>query len=291
MILDNLSLKTKSILPLTLMAALFGGVVALSASTMSEVTSRYGLLSTRTMPAATAVLRFNRGTALMVVDGLLLQSYECTKGDAAKCSAADKSEREHETATRGYIDQAVALDPSRSVEFANYRQRFEQIATDIKSSLAGGLLDDHASSVAMNDVAARLLVFTTDVTAGNNKINDANAQMVKDLTAASDFTFWLMIGLGALAVVLGAAVSMWISVAKISRPAAGFGAVDAEPGGRRPDGGGAGSAAIGRDRRDGADRAGVQGERVADGRDGSRDRGRPCRGGGNTGPRGGRQGP
>ena len=75
----------------------------------------------------------------------------------------------------------------------------------------------------MADVAARLLVFTADVTAGNNKTNDANTQTVKDLTVASDRTFWMMIGLGVFAVILGVAGSVWISVTKISRPLVGLG--------------------------------------------------------------------
>ena len=224
-ILDNLKLKTKSILPLTLMAVLFGSVIAMSAGTMSEVSSRYAALETHMGPAATAVLRFNRTTALMVIDGLLIQSYECTQGDAAKCAAAEALAREHETTARGNIDQAGSLDPSRLSEFDAYRKRFEQMATGIKAAIAGGLRDDHASALAMNDVAAQLALFTTDVTAGNNKINDSNNQTVKELTAASDHTFWMTIGLGVLAVVLGAAVSVWISVMKISRPLVGLGHV------------------------------------------------------------------
>ena len=222
-ILDNLKLKTKSMLPLALMAALFAGVVALSASTMSEVSSRYATLTEQTGPAATFVLRFNRTTALMVIDGLLVQSYECTKGDAARCAAAESSALAHETTARKNIDDAGSLDPSRTAELNAYKQRFEQIAADTKSAIGARLRDDHASGPAMADVAARLLVFTADVTAGNNKTNDANTQTVKDLTVASDRTFWMMIGLGVFAVILGVAGSVWISVTKISRPLVGLG--------------------------------------------------------------------
>ena len=218
MILDNLKLKTKSILPLALMASLFAGVVAMSANTMSEVSSRYVTLTAQTFPAATFVLRFNRTTALMVIDGLLVQSYECTKLDAPKCAAAVATAGGHEATARQNIAQAASLAPSRMVEFNAYKQRFEQIVSDTKSAIAGGLRDDHASGLAMNDIAAQLLVFSTDVTAGNNKVNDANIQTVKDLTAASDRTFWMMIGLGTVAVLLGVSISVWISVAKISRP-------------------------------------------------------------------------
>jgi methyl-accepting chemotaxis protein len=217
-ILDNLKLKTKSMLPLVLMAALFAGVIAMSASTMSKVSSSYVKLTTQSSPAATAVLRFNRTAALMVIDGLLVQSYECTQGDAAKCTAAVAEAHVHETTAREYLGQAGSLDPSRLAEFSTYKQIFDQMVADMKPAMAGGLRDDHASALAMNEIAARLLVFTTDVTAGNNKVNDANAQTVKDLTAASESTFWMMIGLGALAVLLGVSVSVWVSVAKISRP-------------------------------------------------------------------------
>ena len=216
--LDNLKLKTKAMLPLALMAALFAGVIAMSAITMSEVSARYAALETHTSPAVIAVLRFSRTTALLVIDGLLAQSYECTRGDAAKCVAAEASARGHETTARGYIDQADSLDPSRLSEFDAYRKRFEQMATDMKAAIASRLRDDQASVLAMNDIAARLAIFITDVTAGNNKINDSNTQAVKELTAASGRTFWMMIGLGVLAVVVGAVVSVWISVTKISRP-------------------------------------------------------------------------
>ena len=50
MILDNLKLKTKSMLPLALMAALFAGVVAMSATTISDVSSRYARLMTQNEP-------------------------------------------------------------------------------------------------------------------------------------------------------------------------------------------------------------------------------------------------
>ena len=218
MILANLKLKTKSMLPLALMAALFAGVIAMSASTMSDVSSRYAKLTSQTSPAALSALRFNRTMSLMVVDGLLLQSYECTHGDAEKCTAAEASAHAHETMAREQIDKAASLDPSRLAEFSTYKQHFEQMVVDMKSAMAGGLRDDPASRLAMNDIAARLLVFTTDLNTGNNKINDSNAQTVKDLTTASESTLWMMIGLGALAVLLGVSVSVWISVAKISRP-------------------------------------------------------------------------
>jgi methyl-accepting chemotaxis protein len=191
-ILDNLKLKTKSMLPLVLMAALFAGVIAMSASTMSKVSSSYVKLTTQSSPAATAVLRFNRTAALMVIDGLLVQSYECTQGDAAKCIAAVAEAHVHETTAREYLGQAGSLDPSRLAEFSTYKQIFDQMVADMKPAMAGGLRDDHASALAMNEIAARLLVFTTDVTAGNNKVNDANAQTVKDLTAASESTFWMI---------------------------------------------------------------------------------------------------
>ena len=218
MILDNLKLKTKSTLPLVLMAALFAGVIAMSASTMSKVSSNYVKLTTQTSPGALFALRFNRTTALMVVDGLLIQSYECTKADTAKCAAVDAAERTHETMAREQIDKAASLDPSRLAEFSAYKQSFEQMVVSIKSAIAGGLRDDPSSRLTMNDIAVNLQIFTNDLNAGNNKINDANAQMVKDLTAESNSTLWMMIGLGALAVLLGVSISVWISVAKISRP-------------------------------------------------------------------------
>ena len=225
MFLDNLKLKTKSMLPLALMAVLFAGVVAISASTMSKVSSGYATLTTHTGPGTTAILRFNRATALMVMDGLLIQSYECTKGDAAKCVAAAAAAGVQETAARAYLKDAGSLDASRTAEFDTYKKQFDQVVADMKPAIDGGLRDDHASSLVMNDIAAQLQVFSADLTTGNNKINDANAQTVKDLTAASDTTFWLMIGLGTLAVVIGIAVSVWISVTKISRPLQGLGRV------------------------------------------------------------------
>lgn len=222
---DNLSLKAKSIIPLALTATMFAGVIGLSASTMSRVSERYAALTTQSGPGATAVLRANRTLALLAVDGLLIQALDCTKADAAKCAAALKSAELHEATVRQNIEQAVSLDPARYAEFGGYKQRFEQFFTELKPVIAGGMADDHTTGQAMNEIAAKLMSFTTELTASNNKTNDRNQATATELNAASASDLWMMIGLASAAVALGGAVSLWMSVVKVSRPLEGLGAV------------------------------------------------------------------
>jgi methyl-accepting chemotaxis protein len=222
--LDNLSLKAKSIIPLALTATLFAGVVGLSARSVSEVADRYVDLTTKSAPGVIAVLRATRTVALLTVDGLLLQSLECSKADAARCDAVLKAAQVHETLARGFFDEAIDVDPSRRTEFDGYKQLLGQFLADLKPALAGGMVDDPATGAAMNRLAAKLMIFTADIAESNKRAEDRNQVAVTELVAASARNLWMMIGLAALAVAFGVAVSLWMSVVKVSRPLQGLAA-------------------------------------------------------------------
>jgi methyl-accepting chemotaxis protein len=223
--LDNLKLTTKAMVPLALMASMFVGILVMAGASMSDVSARYGQLSLKSNPSLIALVRFNRAGLELAVNAFRMDSYHCTKGDAAQCVAMATRAQEAENAARGFIDQAIALDPAHASELGTFRSNFEKLASDFKPVIAAALLDDDSNTPILQALTERHANLGAGLALFVNKIATANAQTATDLDAAAAHDMWMMIGLGCTAVLLGVAVTAWISISKISRPLVNLGAV------------------------------------------------------------------
>ncbi len=216
--MNNLSVKTKSVIPLLLMAGLFIGVIAKSANTMLQMSSRYSAITLSSAPAVLNIARFTRSLTNLSVDALLLASYKCTEGDASKCQSLLVQVQQEEAYARRLLDVARTADPSRQPEIADYDKFLDHALAELKPLLDAGMRDDAAVGPGISAFTLEMKEFMTATTAANQTITDRDDRVSKELQQDAAGNLWLVICVGLVAVSIGAGFTVWVAVVKISQP-------------------------------------------------------------------------
>jgi methyl-accepting chemotaxis protein len=233
MTFDDLKLTTKSLIPLGVTSLLFLAVTALGAHRVTSLTESYDYLVERSDAAVIRMLRSNR--ALTEIGYAMHQMI-----------AHDSQSRLHRTARQefesagpridGLMKEAAQFDPPRAGTTEGYRTRIAAVveranavmadvadapALDGGARLQPGELDRLARVVkALAPVDAEIAAINSEMRSYYGEVIAENQRKGQELARQADQTIMLMLAIGAIAVVIGAAFTLFVSGRKIGRPIA-----------------------------------------------------------------------
>jgi methyl-accepting chemotaxis protein len=228
---DDLRLRTKSLVPIALMAILMLAIAGLGSAKLVGTSREASEIIEKRDVAVTLVARVTTSVFAIGYDVFGAMDLN-TLGDAGGRIAADYAKAVEQG--RGLLDEAIAISPARADTLRGFKSRFDAIVELTKkpfdignatSPLTLGRdlkpeeLDDLAKAATlMGDVDNELRSLIADMTAFNETQRRANVEAAIALRVQANLTFWTLIGVGVLATVLGAAISVAISTYKIARP-------------------------------------------------------------------------
>jgi methyl-accepting chemotaxis protein len=231
MTFDDLRLRTKSLVPIALMAVLMLGIAGLGSAKLVATSRKASEIIEKRDVAVTLVARVTTSVFAIGYDVFGAMDLN-TLGDAGGRIAADYDKAVRQG--RSLLDEAIAISPAEADTLAGFRKRFDAIVELTKkpfdignatSPLTLGRelkpeeLDDLAEAATlMGDVDKDLRALIADMTAFNETQRRANVEAAAALRVQASLTFWTLVGVGVFATVLGAAISVAISTYKIARP-------------------------------------------------------------------------
>ena len=231
MAFDDLKLRTKVLIPLIAMAAIFGCLIGGAVMKLNDLTRRYGQITTNIDPA---ILRLNR--ALRITDELdrdvyAILVYDPSDPRAKPVAAHYASAR---AAAEKALDEAAQLNPAKAEQYADFKQKFDAIYEETKAPkaigdaipglAAGSKLSPHdldqmaVASRELEQLDVDIMAFTKAATSFNHATEAENDAAVAALKQQSAATIVTIMALGLVAVLGGLAVSAWIVGAKVARP-------------------------------------------------------------------------
>ena len=216
--LDDLRLSTKAMIPLVVMSAMFSGVIAMGAFSTSSIVSNYKEIIEKADPSMLYGARAVRMIAEMSAQASAIVTYKCTGADAAKCLTEEAEEKKSEAEAMGLLREAARLDPEHAATYDDAMRQVETIIADLRPVIARGLLDDFSVTTDLDKVYSKIKVLEGQLRVFEDSQIAAGRASAMAIEASARQGIWLMIGLGTAAIVLGAALSLWISLSKVSRP-------------------------------------------------------------------------
>ncbi|MGD0722057.1 MAG: methyl-accepting chemotaxis protein, partial [Roseiarcus sp.] len=229
--IDNLKLRTKTLIPLALMALVVLAMVGFGAAQLASISDKASQIIERRDLASTQLARANRRMmeAPYSVFGALVFDSDSEAGRAANEGFKVARDRSNEM-----IDSVIKLVPDRSAELGKIKDRFAaimdqaqkpfQIGLDTPGLADGGKLkpadlDQMAEGARLlADVDTQMRALMADII----KINDAmlveNKQAAVDLRTQSSEALITMAVVGLGATLFAGAIALWISSAKIAGP-------------------------------------------------------------------------
>jgi methyl-accepting chemotaxis protein len=235
---DNLSLRTKAVLPVALMGLVILAMVALGGLKLSGVSAAAGDVIER---RALGTLALSRARGVLVaaaydVFGALDFGPDALQGRNAAAAfpgAIDEAGKR--------LDEALQLLPEKADEIGVLKQRFQTIAdaaqkpfklaADASSALVEGLqleqadvdkLGDGVKQLAAVDPQLRALV--NDLGNYERALHDEDVASAAGLRAQARTALWLLGLVGLVATALAGAASIRLSSATVARPLARLGA-------------------------------------------------------------------
>ena len=229
--IDNLKLRTKTLIPLVLMATVVFAMVALGASRLIGISRSASNIIENRDAASNLVARAARYMLESSYDvfGALVFDANDSQGRAANESFPKSIEN-----TLALLDEAARLIPDRSAEIGKFKARFQataaleqkpfKIGADLPALSVGSKLTpdqlDKMAEVArlLADVDSQIRALASDIGAFNDAQRADNAKAAADLRDQSNSALVMMAAVGLIATVLAGAVAVWMSSAKIAGP-------------------------------------------------------------------------
>jgi methyl-accepting chemotaxis protein len=233
---DNLKLRTKTLIPLLVMALVAFAMVAFGASELSKVSDKASEIIERRDMASTQMARASRYMLLasLSVSGSLLYDSDSPEG-----RTAEEEFPKAITKAESLIDEAMTLAPDKAPEMSKFKDRFQalveksirpmQIGKSTPGLVVGGKLkaedlDQMAEGAKLSgEIDLQMRALIDDIVKFNNALLEENAKAAADLRAQSSGALIAMGVVGLVATLLAGAFSMWISSFKIARPLAALG--------------------------------------------------------------------
>ncbi len=228
---DDLKLRTKTLIPLIGMAAVFGAVIAGGAFKLNDLTHRYGQITTGVDPAILRMSRASRIVLQVSRDVYEALNYETTD-PRAKTAAADYADNKAKGDQN--FDEAITLNPAKADRYRAFKDRFDalydmskgpvRIAQSIPGLAEGSRLskdDLDKMGEAARDIGAldvEITTFVDQVQTFNHTLEAENAKATEALQRDAASTILMMIVAGLLAILSGLGFAMWIASAKVSAP-------------------------------------------------------------------------
>ncbi len=210
---DDLKLRTKTVIPLIGMAAVFACVIGGGTLRMNDLTRRYGHITTSVDPAIVQLMRSTRTANELGRNVYAMLIYDPADPRAKKVAANFATAQ-----TRGdkSFDEAARLNPDAADQYRLFKDRFDHLYEEAKAAKDLGKTAPTGGVMAQLDVD--IDAFCKPVLDFNHALEAEDEKAVEILRRESEQTIAMMIGLGLLSVVGGLAVSIWIANGKVAAP-------------------------------------------------------------------------
>ena len=236
MSIDNLKLRTKILIPLSLMAFVILAMVAFGAQKLSDTSRKASEIIERRDMAAVLIVRASRNMVMVPysVFGALLYDPD---GPDGRIAAEGFSKAVAQT--NSLLDEATKLTPEKASEIAKFKDRFQPLVEKSKQVVKIGQgipplslgrklkpeeLDQFAEGATLiSDVDMQTRTLIDDLVKFNNVLLAENAAAAEDLRAQSTNALVTMAVVGLLATMLSGAFALWLSSSKIAGPLARLG--------------------------------------------------------------------
>jgi methyl-accepting chemotaxis protein len=233
---DDLKLRTKVLIPLVAMAAVFACVVVGGAFRLQDLTRRYGEITDKVDPAIVRTARASRIANEVGRDVFGLLVYDGADPSSKRADADFKAAK-----TRGdsMFDDAARLNPGRASEYSEFKAKFDAIYEAAQAPAAIGRATTGLSSgtqippgdlAKMATGANQIMVVDTAISdlssqilALNNQLSAENAKATAALAQDSRNTIIMMVVFGLLSILSGLGAAIWTTNAKIAGPLARLG--------------------------------------------------------------------
>jgi len=231
MFIDDLSLRTKNLTPLAIMAATVLAMVTFGAMRLMAVSSTASDIIEKRNHASMEISRAGRFVVTIpyAVYGVILTDDDSPSGVAAK-----KDFTSAPATAESLLQDAAALLPERANELTAFADRVKSLVEKAKPSFdlgveAPGL--EHGQTLKPDEIAmmaratklaedadseARSLV--SDMAVYNDKLQASNSEASEALRAESHNAVITLVVMGTLSTLLAGAASFWLTSSKIERP-------------------------------------------------------------------------
>jgi methyl-accepting chemotaxis protein len=260
--IDNLKLRTKTLIPLTLMGVVIIALLVFGGLKLNGVSSTAGdIIERRTLGTlALSQARVDLMEAMYDIFGILAFDSDRPQGQAASQGFPAVIDEEN-----ARFDEAINLLPEKTTQIKKLKDEFQEIAERARKSftaeqgtrplLTGSDLKpeelDNIAESAMHLTALdpQVRTLADDLKTFDFALHDEDAKSAAHLRAQSRSALWMLGLVGLIATALAGAASIWISSMTIARPlgrlsaamsalAAGDHSVDIEGQNRRDEVGG-----------------------------------------------------
>ena len=231
--IDNLKLRTKTLMPLIMMALTVLAMVAFGANRLSSVSETASEIIEHRDLAAVTLVRASRSMVLTPVFRVRRPSMKMT---APEGRAADKGFPKAISATESLLDEAIKLLPYKAGGNRQIQRSFLALVEKAKapmkigddyarivdgSKLKAEELDQMAGGVKLvAEVDTQMRALVDDIVMFDTAFLAENAKAASDLRTQSSNALITMSVVGLVATLLAGAFALWISSSKIARPLA-----------------------------------------------------------------------
>ena len=228
---DNMKFRTKSLVPLVVMAIAICAMVGFNARQMTDFSRAASDVIERRDVAVDRLIRASRLVTTIPYSVLGSLAYDASKPEGHLASEGYAASFAKAT---DLFEQAMGLAPDKAPAIEQFKARFKTLFEESKkpfkigedtpglsegSKLAPADLDQMSEGARlMGELDIRFRTLVDDIARFDDAFIGENAQAAADLRAQSSSVIVLMVGAGVLAVLLAAAVSLWISTVKMTRP-------------------------------------------------------------------------
>ena len=233
MSIDNLKLRTKTIIPLFMMAATVLAMVGFGAMKLSGISSTASdIIEHRDLAVTTEV----RATRNMVLMPYYVFANLTSNSDSPEGRAVDAGFAKAIADSDALLDDAAKLLPEKAAEVSAFKTRFDAIVEKAKAPFkigqdAPGLahgrqlkpeeLDQMAEAAKLiAEVDQETMALVKDMVSFGTALLDDNAKAAQELRAQSRDALTTMAIVGVMATMLSGAFALWMSSSKIARPLA-----------------------------------------------------------------------
>jgi methyl-accepting chemotaxis protein len=228
---DDLKLRTKTLIPLVIMAVVFACLIAGATFRMNDLVRRYSKITDGVDPATLQLSRSSRIANELGHDVYenLIYDHKDPRANIASKAFADITARGDRT-----YEEAIRLNPEKADQYRAFEARFDAITAmaeapmaigdsgpglALGSKLAPKDLDQMAQAAKeMADVDSGVNALNADVQTFNHSLEAENAKALAALRRDAATTVSLIIGVGLATIVIGLAIGAWIGNGRIAAP-------------------------------------------------------------------------
>jgi methyl-accepting chemotaxis protein len=231
MVLDNLKLRVKSLIPLGLAACTILAMVAFGAERLSEVSAAANAIIQNRDAGAVALANASQRVVLLPYAAMSVGEYD---GASPEVDSAKADFRHVVGDADEFFDRAASLLPDHAADIVDFKNRFAKLHEQMKEpvtisqSLPGlvhgadlkpdELREMAKSAAAIGAVDSDVRALIGEMQALNELVMGENTQAAAGLEERSHKAVWTMAIVGIVATLIAGAVSHWITSVKIAAP-------------------------------------------------------------------------